>query len=276
MFPVTIGSSYQLVIEHDGNVYKSTLEKLLPSSPITDLSFQVKNDRSGVDLIISTQDLDSASRYYVWKLTETWKFHSPIFSSTRSVNKEICYATTTNELDLGTTELFLKNCFNRFPYLSIPVSSPKLYYRYSILVQQYSVSRSTYTYLSNVKKTNELGGSLFDPIPSNMTGNLTGDGATVIGNFQVSSLKTQRIYIDRSDLPMDLAISTGLEDCTIQSVNINNQISIGILQTTMIDMDTVSDFGGTTAIRFTQSNICFDCTASGSPNTPPSWWEEKK
>lgn len=277
MFPVTVGASYQLVVEHEGNVFKSTMEKLIPSSPITDISFEIKNDGKGVNLLLSTKEIDSASQYYVWRLTETWKFRSPIFSQKKSVNKEVCYASTKNELELGTTDLFSHNCFNRFPFLYIPASSPKLYYRYSILVEQLSISRSSFIYLNHVKKTNETGGSLFDPIPANMNGNISSESAPVIGNFQVSSLQSKRIYIDKSDLPSDLMISSGMEDCSLKTALLgeSQKKMRDSLKNIMTIMDTVSDINGT-FVRFTTAQRCFDCTATGSPNTPPTWWVEKK
>jgi hypothetical protein len=275
MFPVTIGSSYQLEVENEGQVFKSTMEKLIPSSPITDLSFQVKSDNSGIDLLISTKDVDSASKYYLWKLTETWKFRSPIYSSTRSVNKQICYASSRDELKLGTTELFSQNYFNRFPFLYIPASSPKLFLRYNILVEQLSISRSSYMYLNYINKTNESGGSLFDPIPANMNGNITSESAPVIGNFQVSSLKLKRIYIDNSDLPKNLIISSGMKDCQLNEISMSQKKTRDSLSAFMTVMDTVSEHGDS-FVRFTTWERCFDCTATGSPNTPPTWWEEKK
>jgi len=278
MFHVVIGSSYQLVVEHEGHVFKSTMEKLLPSSPITDISFQMKSDNKGVDLFISTKDIDSASRYYVWRLTETWKFRSPLFSPVKSINKEICYATTIDDLKLGSTDLFSQNRFNRFQFLDIPTSSPKLFYRYSILVDQLSISRSSYIYLNYVIKTNETGGSLFDPIPTNMNGNINSENQPVIGNFQVSSLTSKRIYIDRSDLPSTVMISNGMEDCKLEMIGLGGGVQKRMrdsLERFMIIMDTISDINGT-FVRFTTRERCFDCTATGSPNTPPSWWKEKK
>jgi len=277
MFPVTIGTSYQLVVQNEGQVFISTMEKITPSSPITDISFQVKSDASGVNLFISTQELDSASRYYVRRLTETWKFYSPIYCPIKSVNKQYCYATSIDDLEPSTTELFTQNRFNRFPFLFIPVSSPKFFYRYSILVEQLSISRSSYTYLNYVKTINESGGSLFDPIPSNMNGNITSTNAPVIGNFQVSSLKSKRIYIDRSDLPSDIIISPGMTDCNLVAVDIGDKRAIdSVLALNMVIMDTLVDPEIGTFVRFVIAQRCYDCTATGSPNTPPAWWEVKK
>lgn len=277
MFPVTIGTAYQLVVEHEGNVFRSSMEKLLPACPISDISFQPKDDLSGVDLLFSTDEVDTASRYYLWKLTETWKFRTPIYSVQKSVNKDLCYATARDELRLGTTELFARNKFTRYPFLFIPASQPQLCIRYSILVEQLSVSRSTYMYLNHVKKTNELAGSLFDPIPANMNGNITSETAPVIGNFQVSSLKSKRIYIDRSDLPRDMVVSAGMEECRLEVASLEAATSRyrDSLADIMIVMDTISEPSGL-YVRFTTSEYCYDCTAAGAPNKAPSWWEEKK
>ena len=130
-------------------------------------------------------------------------------------------------------------------------------------------------YLNHIKKTNELGGSLFDPIPANMNGNITSESVPVIGNFQVSSLKSKRIYIDRSDLPSDLMISTGMGDCGLDMAGYGDKKTVDSLQAIKILIDTV-EISNNLFIRFTNWQRCFDCTATGSPNTPPSWWEEKK
>ena len=132
-------------------------------------------------------------------------------------------------------------------------------------------------YFNHVKKTNELGGSLFDPIPANMNGNITCKSAPVIGNFQVSSFNSKRIYIDRTDLPQELVISSGMEDCDLKiaSIDESQKEYRDLLESTMIVMDTIVEPVGT-FVRFTTAARCFDCTATGSPNTPPVWWQEKK
>ena len=277
MFPVNVDRSYQLIVEYDSHLYKSTMEKLLLASPISDISYKVKSDSLGVDILLSTKEIDSTTKYYQWKLTETWKFRTPIYSSKRSVNKEICYATTRDELMLGTTELYSHNNFNKFPILYIPVSSPKLFFRYSIMIEQLSISRSTYMYLNHIKRINESNNILFDPIPANMNGNISSENAPVIGNFQVSSISFKRIYIDRSDLPNSLKISSGMEECKLEVVSLSaeNDERRESFSRKMEIMDTIKDVSGT-YVRFVTKTPCFDCTATGFPNTPPSWWEEKK
>lgn len=278
MFEVKLGMSFKLVAEFDGNVYASTLETVLPVATLTQPAMQpvLQGADKGVDVYVSSQGTDDDSRYYAWAYEETWKFEVPIFTPL-SESKRICYARNYSKgITIGTTESYKENNIDRFKLYNISSASPRLSLRYSTLIKQYSISRDTYMYLQHVQKTNEGSGSLFDPIPASMNGNVSSETAKVIGNFQVSGTSKFRFYIDRSDLPPSLIISPGMEDCRMEMANVNDRrrqdslINEGmvLMDTAVVDRDVM--------YRYATATTCFDCTATGAPNTPPSWWEDKK
>ncbi len=278
MFQVKVGMSFQLVVEHDGNVFSSTLETVMPVAPVTTLSMApIDNSESNsISILLSSVGTDEQSKYYSWQCEETWKFRVPLISP-KLINKEVCYAKQqTKGIIIGSTESFSNNSFDLFHVLSVPFDSPKLSIRYSVLAKQYSITRECYLYLQHIQKINESNGSLFDPVPASMNGNVASENSPVIGNFQVSSVSQYRLFIDRSDLPKNAIISQGLEDCTMESATLGDtRMKDSLIGAKMILMDTAI-IQTTTFLRFASAITCFDCTASGAPNTPPSWWTEKE
>ncbi|MEJ7664694.1 MAG: DUF4249 family protein [Hymenobacter sp.] len=57
------------------------------------------------------------------------------------------------------------------PNAPTPPSS-KLYYLYSILVRQYALTPEEFAYWDKLRKNTENLGTLFDPLPSQLSGNV--------------------------------------------------------------------------------------------------------
>lgn len=277
MFKVEHGMSYQLIVEHDGNTFSSPYEKVIPVAAISDLSMQVVTEPSnqGASIFISTKGTDQESKYYSWSYEETWKFRVPLITP-QFDDRRICYASSSSVgINIGTTDIYTDNSFSNFPILFITSQGPKLSIRYSILVKQYSISRDTYMYLDHVKKTNESNGSLFDPIPSSMNGNITCETTPVIGNFQVSSVSERRMFIDRQEL-IGINVEQGMKECRQQDILPGDKHKIDSLESIGYVLMDISTINQSTYYRYASSELCFNCTAAGAVNTPPSWWVEKQ
>lgn len=277
MFNVEPGMSFQLIVEHEGNIFSSQYETMMPVAPITDLSMRVVTDpaNQGASIFLSSKGTEQESKYYSWSYEETWKFLVPLITP-KFEDRRICYANSSSVgINIGTTDTYNENSFSNFPILFISNQSPRLSIRYSILVKQYSISRDTYLYLDHVKKTNESNGSLFDPIPASMNGNISCESTPVIGNFQVSSVSSKRMFIDRHEL-VGINVVQGMKECDQEDVLPDNKHVIDSLESlgyVLMDISTINQF---TYYRYASSVLCFDCTAAGAPNTPPSWWVEKE
>ena len=76
------------------------------------------------------------------------------------------------------------------PFHFIENGSEKLSILYSMKLKQYAVSHEKYLFLQKMKKNTEQTGSLFDPQPSQLSGNihcLTDPNETVIGYVEISA-----------------------------------------------------------------------------------------
>jgi len=160
---------------------------------------------------------------------------------------------------------------------------------YSIQVRQYALSADAYTFWTNLKKNTEQLGSIFEPQPSQINGNIhsaTNPQEPVIGYISVGSTSLKRIFILNQQLPYWAAI-TPYQGCVdtplyyvfyppgsktpVNQVNafINYDRGASIDPLTPIAPITVPGGGivGYTAAE----NACVDCTLRGT-NVEPSFW----
>ena len=83
-------------------------------------------------------------------------------------------------------------------------NSQPLSVEYSILVNQYALTDSGYNFLAMMQQNTQSLGSIFDILPSEITGNihsLSNPTEPVIGYISASTLQQERIFISREQLP---------------------------------------------------------------------------
>ena len=162
----------------------------------------------------------------------------------------------------------------------------KLRYRYSILVKQYALTQEEYTYLEALRKNTENIGTLFDPLPTQLTGNVhnvADAGEVVIGFVGAQSVVEQRIFIDRSQLPGSWRMLTGYEGCdswvlptplvapqSHSKQEIMNLFKFGEIAPIL---EYLSPPAGYYAPSYIVSYVnCIDCRKRGT-NVRPSFWQ---
>jgi hypothetical protein len=129
----------------------------------------------------------------------------------------LCYGnahSTTVQIDKTTA--LSQDVVSNFRVKLLPVNSERFYSRYSILVQQHALTKEEYGYWELLRKNTESIGSLFDPQPAQLTGNvrcLNSDSEIALGFVGAHSLSEKRIFIRRQDLPSSLAVLNGYESC---------------------------------------------------------------
>jgi hypothetical protein len=75
---------------------------------------------------------------------------------------------------------------------------------YSINVKQYTWTKEGYEFLEKMKKNTEVTGSVFDPQPSELKGNIrnvSDPTEPVIGFFNICNIEQKRFWIKNSDVP---------------------------------------------------------------------------
>lgn len=218
------GEDYRIIfITQEGKQYESEYEKIFPVSEI-DSVYYVREDHptrdpeiteEGVQFFIDFAIEKDSARYLRWKLTETYEIRNPeneawIFDVDR-ILKEMpdssswftCWITLElpdiYTLDLGNVD---GEHFREMPLNYVSTDTRRLHYRYSLLVQQISLSKDAFRYWDELGKNLQEKGNLFDVQPSILPGNIcsvSDDEELVIGFFGISDVTEKRIFVE--DVP---------------------------------------------------------------------------
>ena len=216
--PLLNNVKYRLHIKTvDGKEYASDFVPIKITPPIDSITWQRESE--GVRLYVNTHDPQNATKYYQWEFEETWEFRSAYYSSLNYVRDNanrvtaLVYRYPDHSVDttiykcwktLNSTSIIIGSSENLatdiiyLPFHFIEQGSEKLSVLYSVNLKQYAVSHEKYLFLQKMKKNTEQTGSLFDPQPSQLSGNihcLTDPNETVIGYVEITQEQTQRIFI---------------------------------------------------------------------------------
>lgn len=200
----------------NGKEYQSEILEVKETPAIDSLGW--KRDQKGLQLYVNTHDPSNNTRYYRWNYTETWEVNSVYASYFEYLGREkgvvpredpssvmYCWGNNTlKELSLGTSNKLSEDVIFEKPLSFIPAASEKLSSRYSIIVSQYALTKEGYEYLLNMKKNSEQLGSVFDPQPSEIDGNIrciSNPEEKVIGFVGAGTVKEKRIFIRNRDVP---------------------------------------------------------------------------
>jgi hypothetical protein len=302
---------YRLSIKTANNaVYASAFLPVLNSPPIDSLSFDTKGALTvpGLNTYVTTHDPAGKVLYYRWEFNETWIFHANYASLFYSngdtvlgrnfVNDNItdCWGNdTSSSILLGSSAKLSQDIIYKMPLTSVVSTSEKLEDEYSILVKQYALTPDAYNFYTNLKKNTESLGSIFDPEPSQINGNIlceTNPTEPVIGYISVGSTSSKRIFITNRQWPQWQTIpyytncklefdwkATPPQICCLFNTNGYNQVNeyinynIGHYSDPFIPLDQILLFGNHgPVIGYTATTRpCADCTLRGS-NRKPAFW----
>jgi hypothetical protein len=283
---------YRLFIKAKGKEYVSEFTPVQQTPDIDSITWKRENENEGIQLYVHSHDPNNTSRYYQWKYEETWEINPP-FASTleydfdnhdkitgvkyRYPNKrpetafQKCWPESKSKgLLLWSTEKLDKDLVY-LPFLFIPPNSVRISVLYSILLKQYKLSESAYNFLLQMKKNSEQLGSIFDPQPSEMPGNITcitAPGEVVVGFVEVTQEKTKRLFISRQEVGR----WNYFTDCEITVIDNHPDSIIKYgLQVMPSLVSTDDDYGNITKFSAAPP-LCIDCRVSGGTNIKPSFW----
>ncbi len=261
----------------------------LKSSHILD-SVTWKEDYIGqtINFNIFAHDPENKTHYYFWTYDETWEYTSAGISIYYYENGQVlprklatelnrCWKTNSKtNIFLHSTTALSEDVVHDFPLFSIRETSRKLYFGYSILVKQYGLSREAYDYWTQIKKTSESLGGLFDPLPSQALSNIrcvSNPGEPVIGHFSYTTASKKRIFFNRQEIigPSTPYDPTGYEDCQVDIIP-PDEISEVTLRGKLIHDRTydliTQEFLGYIALP----EECLDCRYRGGVLVRPDYW----
>jgi Domain of unknown function (DUF4249) len=275
-----------------GKGYLSDFAPVLTNPPIDSISWQ--REKGAVQMYISTHNPLNSTRYYQWEYEETWEFHSKYYSFLKykieqipgeqlysvvfrdsirysyDTSIHVCWQfNNSSKILLGSSaKLSQDNIY--LPIASIPKDSWELSVLYSIKVKQYAWTKDGYNFLEIMKKNTEIVGSVFDAQPSQLNGNIhcvTDPAEKVIGYFNISPVREQRIFISNSEVP-GWNYQSGCYSRTV----VNNSDSIKAFASGLMPTEVVYQAPGGAIVTFAAAPpYCVDCTLSGS-NSKPIYW----
>lgn len=306
VFTGRAGVQYRLLVTTpEGNSFESDWERMKVSPPIEDIYYEYEereqdnpdlNSLKGFQIFLNTRDAENNTRYYRWQYEETYlylltyppllevKFGNPpargrdtIFEIPYDQQEGYrCWKTVNStRIYIASTEDFSEDVIEAYPLNYVTNRSPRLYSRYSLLVRQYALSEDYYKFLRTIEATNQSTGSLFDPIPNEVFGNVhSSDGRDipVLGYFGVAGSQSTRIFINRDETPLGFSPPLG-PDCRVDTINYNFR-----------DLYNEVRFANKVLVNYTYNLIgnpngyemttpeCASCAAQGATNVAPEFW----
>jgi hypothetical protein len=279
----------------DGKQYASDFVPVKNSPPIDTVNYVVQSN--GLQINVNTHDPANNTHYYRWDYEETYIIRSEYDSKYIVVNADTtalrtpaeqvfnCWATSySSSIILGSSVKLSGDIIKDQQVTLILPNSEKLRIRYSILVKQYALTTDANNYFTLLKKNTEQLGSIFDPQPSELTGNihsLSNPSEIVIGYITAGATTQARIFVDNKNLPAswspDLSYYNG---CHIYIQRYDNPIPGG---NPPYDERQVQEFiysGFETPIDTIKVPLgliaadpyCVDCTLRGT-NKQPAFWK---
>jgi len=285
------GRSYQLYIKiGPGTELESEWELLRSSATLENVrtEWEQREDdigpTEGLQFYLDANAENGAASHFRWEYEETWIFRVP-FPATgvwntqtnipdlypNAFRPQTCWKTqTSTEVFIGSTEGLVGERIADVPLRFISTRGNELRLRYSILVKQYSIGPDTHEFWRRLKNVTEDLGTLFDPVPTEIEGNISNlnRDIDVLGYFSADGYQEKRIFIDRADLPM-VPIRSGFEECifdTVDRFDVNTEIISG----NVFVEEVFGAFGSSIGFGVTQAK-CADCRLNGSIERPDFW-----
>jgi hypothetical protein len=279
---IMTGKEYRLYIRtQSGEEYRSQYIAPLQSPPIDSVNWIAGED--GVYITVDTHDDTNQTHYYRWDFIETWSYKSAFASDykleggvpvLRSAQERIyqCYKSVPSvKINTATTTRLSEDQIDNYEVTFIPAGTQKISDIYSILVNQYALSKPAYEYWEQLKKNTETLGSLFDPQPSRVAGNIqniNNQSEPVIGYFDGGSTTQARIFVRFRDLPDHLKISVPQVQCDLLDIGVSEVSTLPSFY--LITTPIVS---GVSVIGYNYSTVsCVDCRYFGGTTTKPDFW----
>jgi len=289
-------NTYSLkIVTSGGKAYQSDFVPSKNSPPIDSVYYRVQSN--GLNIYADTHDPSHNSVYYRWDYVETYIIHSAFYSFlylqtvpfdtvlTRPTADQIftCWKNdTSSNILVNSSAKLSKDVIADNQITSIASTSEKIGDRYSILVKQYVLTADAFNYYQQLKKNSEQLGSIFDPQPSELPGNVhsvSNPSEPVIGYITAGNPSESRIFIDSRYLPAWLPTTPNV-GCIMDSLlfqqpvgrTIQNYVQIYIYSQQQIPISVLAPPESTKILGYTGSSpACVDCTLRGT-NVQPSFW----
>ncbi|PTX21041.1 uncharacterized protein DUF4249 [Pontibacter mucosus] len=279
---------YRLFIRtSNGKEYASDFVEAKQTPAIDEVSWAPVDNE--VQIYVSSHDPSNNTWYYRWEFESTWQFRSALFSNFKYVNDTVEFRTdadppiyhcwksaNSTSIQLSNSVRLSQDVISKFRLFTLPSDAEQLGIKYSILVKQYALTRDAYEYWETLKKNTESMGTLFDPLPSQLKGNirnLQDPNEPVVGFMSASTTQEKRMFINSRDLPREWRLfnpTCQLPDTFLFS---RDRVADYFRSGVLIPLNELYPEGSPFPVGYTYSNLnCVDCRTKGT-NVKPAYWE---
>ena len=178
-----------------------------------------------------------------------------------------CYLTESIEtVYAASTQLLTENNIyqNKLHYVSD--QTPRLAERYSLLVEQYSLTDKAYEYWEKLAAQSSNSASLYETQPSSSQGNIynvSNDDEKVLGCFYATQIQEKRIFVEYEDLDFPVSAYT----CKLDTIE-TNSVFLYDQYYYLISLEPL----GPGPLWLGGAKNCFDCNERGGENEIPDFW----
>ncbi|GAA4500618.1 hypothetical protein GCM10023172_21140 [Hymenobacter ginsengisoli] len=249
-----------------------------------------------VRVLASTHDPSGSARFYRWRASETWEFNAPRRSELEVIGGLVrprvtpiytCYRSEQpSGIVQASTASLRQDFLSQQRILAFSDRAERVKVRYSVLVTQIAETAEEFAYYELLRKNTEAVGTVNDPLPTQLTGNVhrVGDATEpVLGFVGAHTVVQRRLFATPASLglPKDWAFDDPYSSCAFGPELVpdpNDKISLRIYrpntrvfksgdnvptQYYIVSGDTLGYEGGPRA--------CVDCRTRGT-TVKPSFW----
>jgi hypothetical protein len=226
-FVAKIGEEYMLdIVTSEGSHYQSEPVKVKVTPPIDSVYY--KRDRrftdeglelDGVKFVVDSHDPAAATHFYRYEWSEAYEIslayaapwdYDSMAPDPRFPIKPIavfagdCYnSRKSNSILVTSTDQLSEDKVSEFEVNYVSTVDYKLRTRYSILVEQFALDEKGYHYWTELQKNSESLGTLFDPLPYELRGNVKNvddPDEPVVGYFDAAQSSQFRLFVTGEEL----------------------------------------------------------------------------
>jgi hypothetical protein len=282
-------ANYRIEIELSGGErFESSLIRPIVTPDILDAGFV--RDENRVEVYVNTKGNEAADNF-LWTFDETWIYRPRIRTTyiydsligdvrnrKASEQTSLCFKSEKNpDIILETSSRFQDQVVFRKTISEIPLGDERIQERYSILISQKAIDANAVQFWETLKRNTEDIGSIFSPLPSQITGNirsLDNPATPVVGQVSMGVTKQRRIYINLTDVSPWGYRDPEFNDCVIGEEAVMTSMYKSVFGNGSV-VPARELMSGTTIIGYyPTARRCSDCTLYASPIVPDFWEDD--
>jgi len=284
-----VGRKYKITIQSpEGKTYESDFEELLEPIEIDTVFVELEYrenpdfpfDIPGYQFLLNTKIGNDNVNYFLWQLEQTFEYNADyliffmyngslhIFSDPDLYNT--CWITNSvNQIFTGSSFGLSEPVLANFTLHYVSFDTREMSVRYSLLVEQFTITEKAQDYWEKVNDQNTSGGELYSRMPFQVRGNLSNindPNEPVLGYFHAAGIDTKRIYLNRPTYPVEMFYP-------VCELNWADYEEYGWMFVSNDPRDwpryVTMNSGGQRAVP---TPVCVDCRESGGTIEKPDFW----